>query len=298
MPPYRGAKAPGCREEYLPARVYRQAFNFSSPRHANLVTDDSYHCAITRAPSSCPVFTRSGEFVSWGQVFALLDATAVSGGAGRPHLPTSLTVQATPLPEWRLAIHRSRSRRAPTAAARCRPHFHPAIRRADSALFAAQRATFSHRSSSRCSSRSPPRCRSTSSREPTTSCSSRRPNTTTGLPRSSTAGAAPTATFSRKKSYGSYPVKDVGMNLGWDDEEITDRYIRQLEIDGGGWTARCAAWRVRVRDRRARDGGTRESLGVPEPREPSGADTRSAAAGAIQLGHSPASCRTRFIRCK
>lgn len=55
-------------KKYLP-ESYRDAFHFTSPRHANLVTDDSYHCAIEGAK---PVsgFERSPEFISWGRVFA------------------------------------------------------------------------------------------------------------------------------------------------------------------------------------------------------------------------------------
>ncbi|MBE9140810.1 hypothetical protein IQ254_27030 [Nodosilinea sp. LEGE 07088] len=56
--------------KYLP-RSYRQAFNFTSPRHPNALTDESYHCAI-RGGQPVPGFERSPNAVSWGQVFAYL----------------------------------------------------------------------------------------------------------------------------------------------------------------------------------------------------------------------------------
>ena len=55
---------------YLPPS-YRNAFNFTTPRHKNAVTDDSYHCAI-KAGKQNPNFQRSTDQVSWGKVFAYL----------------------------------------------------------------------------------------------------------------------------------------------------------------------------------------------------------------------------------
>ncbi len=56
--------------KYLP-RSYRKAFNFTSPRTPNAVTDDSYHCAVKDA-QYVPGFQRSSDVVSWGKVFAYL----------------------------------------------------------------------------------------------------------------------------------------------------------------------------------------------------------------------------------
>ncbi len=55
-------------KKYLPVS-YRQAFNFTTPRHRNAVTDDSYHCAV-RDAGLAPGFKRSPETISWGKVFA------------------------------------------------------------------------------------------------------------------------------------------------------------------------------------------------------------------------------------
>ena len=57
-------------KKYLP-KSYRKAFNFTTPRHKNAVTDDSYHCAIKDAKKIAG-FERSPNIVSWGKVFAFL----------------------------------------------------------------------------------------------------------------------------------------------------------------------------------------------------------------------------------
>lgn len=54
--------------KYLPLS-YRQAFNFTTPRTRNAVTDDGYHCAV-RAAQKSPAFARDTDAISWGKVFA------------------------------------------------------------------------------------------------------------------------------------------------------------------------------------------------------------------------------------
>ncbi|HVN24508.1 MAG TPA: hypothetical protein VMT71_11095 [Syntrophorhabdales bacterium] len=55
-------------KKYLPLS-YRQSFNFVAPRTRNALIDDTYHCAVRGAGPS-PGFTQSPEAISWGQVFA------------------------------------------------------------------------------------------------------------------------------------------------------------------------------------------------------------------------------------
>ena len=56
-------------KKYLPVS-YRNAFNFTSPKHANAVTDDSYHCAIRDSkPNDNP---KTVDLLSWGKVFGYL----------------------------------------------------------------------------------------------------------------------------------------------------------------------------------------------------------------------------------
>ena len=54
--------------KYLPLS-YRQAFNFTTPRTRAAVTDDSYRCAVRNAVK-VPGFKRDTDEVSWGKVFA------------------------------------------------------------------------------------------------------------------------------------------------------------------------------------------------------------------------------------
>ncbi len=55
-------------KKYLPF-TYREQFNFTTPRTRNAVTDDSYHCAV-RDAGKVAGFKRSPEKISWGKVFA------------------------------------------------------------------------------------------------------------------------------------------------------------------------------------------------------------------------------------
>lgn len=57
-------------KKYLP-RSYRKSFNFTSPRTPNAVTDDAYHCAVKDAKKVAG-FQRSPDVISWGKVFAYL----------------------------------------------------------------------------------------------------------------------------------------------------------------------------------------------------------------------------------
>jgi hypothetical protein len=56
--------------KYLPVS-YRQSFNFTAPRTSNAVTDDSYHCAV-RDEKPDPAFAPADGKVSWGKVYAHL----------------------------------------------------------------------------------------------------------------------------------------------------------------------------------------------------------------------------------
>ena len=79
--------------KYLPVS-YRQAFNFTTPRTRAAVTDDSYHCAVRNAGSD-PSFQRSPDEVSWGQVFAFaLRQPLLAGELGMIYA-TSVQLDAT-----------------------------------------------------------------------------------------------------------------------------------------------------------------------------------------------------------
>jgi hypothetical protein len=71
--PAEGAGAPlgvgGGIHKYLP-RSYRQAFNFTRVRTDYASTDDSYHCAIQRSPKPDPAFKQTERSLTWGNVIA------------------------------------------------------------------------------------------------------------------------------------------------------------------------------------------------------------------------------------
>lgn len=66
--PAPAADADGIRK-YLPVS-YRTAFNFTTPRTPFAKTDDSYHCAIKRSSGKNPAFQQSPDEITWGRVIA------------------------------------------------------------------------------------------------------------------------------------------------------------------------------------------------------------------------------------
>lgn len=56
-------------KKYLP-RSYRGSFLFTGPRTDDAVTDDSYHCAIKERKDPNPAFQSTPDTVSWGQIYA------------------------------------------------------------------------------------------------------------------------------------------------------------------------------------------------------------------------------------
>jgi hypothetical protein len=81
-------------KKYLPVS-YRSSFNFTSPRHPNAVTDDSYHCAIRDAkPNTNPV--TPPEKISWGKIFGYLMRQPMLAQACGFIYNTKIALQ----PEW------------------------------------------------------------------------------------------------------------------------------------------------------------------------------------------------------
>ncbi|WEK20632.1 MAG: hypothetical protein P0Y49_05710 [Candidatus Pedobacter colombiensis] len=78
-------------KKYLP-ETYRKAFNFTSPRVKNAVTDDSYHCAMR--DNNPPVPAPKYDKISWGKVYAhLLRQPLMAEKAGLLY-KTVVTLQA------------------------------------------------------------------------------------------------------------------------------------------------------------------------------------------------------------
>lgn len=236
IPPDRRPPAARPREQtvkkYLPGS-YREAFNFRRPRHANLVTDDTYHCAVKGGKLVTP-FPRSPEFISWGQVFAhLMRQPFLAERAGLIYR-TSLAINATHFPNggWLLvdlaagSDYRQQLTADHTYIRRYAARIPPLIATEPRQVFASMLFPVLFKAASGDPDPAPAgtydelfiaaaefddgfakivHCRQPTNRD-----------------------------LLEEKSDGHYPVKDAGFNLGWDDEEITDRYIRQMEVDPAG----------------------------------------------------------------
>jgi hypothetical protein len=80
--------------KYLP-HSYRNAFNFTSPRHPNARIDDSYHCALRDQKK--PEVNAPKDDVSWGKVFAhVLRQPMLAKACGMIFNKVSLTIK----PDW------------------------------------------------------------------------------------------------------------------------------------------------------------------------------------------------------
>lgn len=64
-----GEPRPDPIKKYLP-RSYRESFLFTGPRAEGAVTDDSYHCAVKARKEPNPFFQETPNTVSWGQIYA------------------------------------------------------------------------------------------------------------------------------------------------------------------------------------------------------------------------------------
>ena len=84
-------------KKYLP-HSYRKAFNFVASRTPNAVTDDAYHCAV-RGATPKPGFVPSPEEISWGQVFASAIRQPQLATALGMIYQTNITVGATDFPK-------------------------------------------------------------------------------------------------------------------------------------------------------------------------------------------------------
>jgi hypothetical protein len=84
-------------KKYLPLS-YRKAFNFTTPRTRAAVTDDSYHCAV-RDAGKVAGFKRSPDKISWGKVFAYALRQPLLARELKMIYSTSFTLDATHFPD-------------------------------------------------------------------------------------------------------------------------------------------------------------------------------------------------------
>jgi hypothetical protein len=225
-------------KKYLP-HSYRKAFNFTRPRHKNLVTDQSYHCAIKEA-EYVPGFERSSDVVSWGKVFAyLMRQPSLAEQAGLVY-KAKLKIDPSNFPKggWLYVDLADANNEHPKS------DYFDAVSKVPA---------FVRRYAARIPALVPGEARQVfaSVLFPV-------------LEKANESGQdpVPDADYSslyleaaeyddgfakiihcrqqqnrdRLKEFpdGSYPVKDAGIELGWDDEEIALRYIRQMERNTQG----------------------------------------------------------------
>lgn len=216
-------------QKYLPL-TYRKAFNFTTPRTPNAHTGDGYRCAIQNA-GHVPGFKRSPDTISWGKVFAYaLRQPRLATALGLVY-EAQLAVTATDFPAggWLFVDLAEGSD-------------YTAQQSADSSFIA------------RYAARIPPLVLETRR-------SVFAPMLVPVLPKARTSDPDPepdgnyddvlleiasyddgfakivhayqpeSVNLLVEQADGAHPVKDAGIRLGWDDEQILVWYMRQMSID-------------------------------------------------------------------
>lgn len=216
-------------KKYLPVS-YRKAFNFTTPRTRNAVTDDSYTCAL-RAAQKVPGFKRSLDDISWGKVFAYAIRQPLLARQLGMIYETKININAADFPQggWLYVdladdsdyraqqkaddsfIKKYAARIPILKPAEARQVFAPLL---FPVLFKAKPA------------------------DPDPAPDGNYDNLfleaatyDDGFAKIVHAHQPLSRNFLVETSDGAHPVKDAGVRLGWDDEQILIWYMRQLMID-------------------------------------------------------------------
>ncbi len=216
-------------KKYLPLS-YRNAFNFTTPRIRNAVTDDSYQCAV-RDAGKVPGFNRSGDDISWGKVFAYaLRQPQLAKQLGMIY-GTTLTIDAAYFPDggwlyidlaegsdyW--AQQQVDDSFIKKYAARI-PALKPGITRP---VFAPLLFPVLFKNNAADPDPMPDGNFDTLQIETATYDD--------GFAKIVHVSQPHSRNLMAEESDGAHPVKDVGIRLGWDDEQILIWYMRQMAID-------------------------------------------------------------------
>lgn len=218
--------------KYLP-RSYRKAFNFTTPRTPNAVTDDSYQCAV-KDGKKVPGFQRSPEVISWGKVLAYLMRQPLLARQAGMIYQTSLPIDAAYFPKggWlyiglagdssyksqfdanHTFIRRYAARIPPLSPGQARQVFAPLL---FPVLFKAQET------------------------DPDPAPAGNYDQLfieaamyDDGFAKIVHCQQPPNRSLLEEENDGAHPVKDAGIRLGWDDEQILIWYIRQMASDPAG----------------------------------------------------------------
>ncbi|MGH6690458.1 MAG: hypothetical protein ACREF4_07250, partial [Gammaproteobacteria bacterium] len=215
--------------KYLPVS-YRRAFNFTTPRTPNASTDDAYHCAV-RDAGKVAGFKRSPDAISWGRVFAFaLRQPLLARQLGMIY-DTQVDITAADFPQggWLYVdlaagsdyiaqqqadhtfVKRYAARIPPLTPASARQVFAPLL---FPVLFKAVPAD-----------PDPPRDGHYDQ------VLIEAADYDDGFAKIVHAYQPHSRNLLAEASDGAHPVKDVGVRLGWDDEQILIWYMRQLAID-------------------------------------------------------------------
>ncbi len=274
-------------KKYLP-KSYRSAFNFTTPRHNNAVTDDSYHCAI-KDGKKVPGFQRSSNVVSWGKVFAhLMRQPFLARQAGLIY-QTSVPVDPSHFTNggWLyidLAQESDYRQQLDTDhtfikryAARI-PALDPTKPRQ---VFAAMQFPVLFKAQA-------------SDPDPTPGSNYDKlfieaAEYDDGFAKIVHCQQPPNRDLLVEENDGAHPVKDVGIRLGWDDEQLLIWYIRQMLADPSGelsgrLDAPLGVFGYNIDVRETGQQATWESLNMVKNRQPLTLANPSSSNGPIILG--------------
>jgi hypothetical protein len=208
-------------KKYLP-ETYRKSFNFVAPRTSNAVTDDGYRCAVRNATNN-PAFVRSNDEISWGQVFSsALRQPKLATALGMIY-QTQITIDAAHFPKggWlyvELAdasdykaqltadttFIKSYAARIPPLTIGVERNVYGAIQFPVAAPTPLANYDELFRESA---------------------------DYDDGFARIVHAFQAQSSDLLQEQGDGAHPTHDIGVRLGWDDEQILLWYIRQLAAD-------------------------------------------------------------------
>lgn len=219
-------------KKYLP-KSYRSAFNFTTSRHRNAVTDDSYHCAI-KDGQNVPGFQRSSNVVSWGKVFAYLMRHPQLAQRAGMIFQTRMPIDPGYFPNggWLYVDLASESDFRPQLdadhtfirryAARI-----PALLPSESRqVFACMQFPVQYKTLA-----------SDPDPQPMGNYNDLFVEAAAyddGFAKIVHSQQPPNRDMLVEENDGAHPVKDIGIRLGWDDEQILIWYIRQLLADPAG----------------------------------------------------------------
>ena len=255
-------------KKYLPV-TYRQAFNFTTSRTPNAVTDDSYRCAV-RDAGLVKDFERSTDTISWGKVFAYaLKQRLLAEELGMIY-ETEVEIDPAKFAKggWLYvdlaegSDYRERQLTNPNFVRRYAARIPPLRDQQEQRLFAP--ILFPVLFKENAADPDPP------VPEGFDELFVEAAEYADGFAKIVHAQQPPNRNLLEEKNDGAHPVKDVGIRLGWDDEQILIWYIRQLTDgpDGQRLDAPLGVFGYCIDVRKPGEGNPWTSLNTVRSKEP------------------------------